>query len=428
MKKVLVILILFVFILLVAIIGSLLISPNEQVKIVEDILVTQTNLDKNYSCYGYTLDNPKIVVNPYGNSNLSALIMFSTESDVKVSVYLNKKDGSRYKLYEEDEEKKEHYLDIYGLYSNYENIVTLIVDSKKYEYKINTIVDIDFPVTDTEIAEDEIYFQDFNNSLIGINYEHEVVYYLQGFSNKIMQLKNGHLLVSDSRKNNDGSYVSFSEIDMLGRVYNTYVTRNGYKGLVCELSNGNYLVLSDDILQIDRQNGIVLKKFKIDEDDEWLNLEYKEDSNEVILYGKNNTLYYNYDNLDLKDKQDSQNEIKNNIHIENGNYFRMFKQNRFGENKETETNNSNVNLLFYKKLNDSNNIYNIKFKKEFDRIVVNKQGDESIYVILDKFADRRVYKVDSQEFYINDVSLKGKYSIYVKVDDTIYKTNYYVKF
>lgn len=428
MKKVLVILILFVFILLVAIIGSLLISPNEQVDIVEDILVTQTNLDKNYSCYGYTLDNPKIVVNPYGNSNLSALIMFSTESDVKVSVYLNKKDGSRYKLYEEDEEKKEHYLDIYGLYSNYENIVTLIVDSKKYDYKINTVLDIDLPVTDIEIAEDEIYFQDFNNSLIGINYEHEVVYYLQGFSNKIMQLKNGHLLVSDSRKNNDGSYVSFSEIDMLGRVYNTYVTRNGYKGLVCELSNGNYLVLSDDILQIDRQNGIVLKKFKIDEDDEWLNLEYKEDSNEVILYGKNKTLYYNYDNLDLKDKQDSKNEIKNNIHIENGNYFRMFKQNRFGENKETETDKSNINLLFYKKLNDSNNIYKIKLKKEFDRMVVSKQGDESIYVILDKFADRRVYKVDSQEFYINDVSLKGKYSIYVKVDDTIYKTNYYVKF
>lgn len=428
MKKMLVILILFVFILLVAIIGSLLISPNEQVKIVEDILVTQTNLDKNYSCYGYTLDNPKIVVNPYGNSNLSALIMFNTESDVKITVYLNKKDGSRYKLYEETEAKKEHYLDIYGLYSNYENIVTLIIDSKKYEYKINTTLDIDLPVTDIEIAEDEIYFQEFNNSLIGINYEHEVVYYLQGFSNKIMQLKNGHLLVSDSRKNNDGSYVSFSEIDMLGRVYNTYVIRNGYKGLVCELSNGNYLVLSDDILQIDRQNGTILKKFKIDEDDEWLNLEYKEDINEVILYGKNNTLYYNYDNLDLKDKQDSQNEIKNNIHIENGNYFRMFKQNRFGENKETGTDKSNINLLFYKKLNDSNNIYDIKFKKEFDRIVVNKQGDESIYVILDKFADRRVYKVDSQEFYINDVSLKGKYSIYVKVDNTIYKTNYYVKF
>jgi len=426
MKKFLIIFSIFIFIILIAIIGSVLVSPNNQVEIVEDILVTQTKLDSDYSCYGYTVDNPKIVTNPYDNANLSALMMFTTEEDEKIEVYLHKKDGTKYKLYEEDTARKDHYLDIYGMYANYENKVTLVVDSKKYEYTITTVLDIDFPVVEEDIEENNIYFQEFNNSLIGYNSEKEIVYYFQGFTSQIKQLENGHLLVTDNRKNNDGTYISFSEIDMLGRVYNTYTIEDGYKGIIEEFENSHYLVLSDNILQIDRQNGKVFREFRVDIDDEWIDLEYNKDNNEVILYGKKNILYYNFDNLELTDTVDnSEYSIDNNIQINTGNYFKQFKQNRFGNNKETEKEKKNANLLIYSKLEDE---IKLDIKQEFDRIVVNKESDDEIILILDKLTDRRSYKINIKLFYINNTGLSGKYSIYVKLANKLYKTNYYIEF
>lgn len=422
MKKFLII---FIFIILIAIIGSILVSPNNQIKVVDDILTIQTKLDNTYSCYGYTVDNPKIVINPYENANLSALIMFTTESDEKVEVYLHKKDGTRYKLYEEDIAKKEHYLDIYGMYANYDNKVTIVVNSKKYEYIITTILDIDFPVIEENIEKESIYFKEFNNSLVGFNDEKEIVYYLSGFTSQIKQLTNGHLLVGDNRKNNDGSYVSFSEIDMLGRIYNSYIVEDGYKKIIEELENSYYLVLSNNILQIDRQNGKVFREFRVDIEDEWLDLEYTKDSNEVILYGSKNILHYDFDTLELKNKVDNNDYIQNNnIQIVSGNYFKQFKQNRFGNSKETVTEEKNINLLIYSKLEDKNKI---NFIQEFDRIVVNKNTTDVIEVILDKVGDRRIYKVDNEVFYINSTRLSGKYSIYLKKDKKIYKTGYYVK-
>ena len=33
----------------------------------------------------------------------------------------------------------------------------------------------------------------------------------------------------------------------------------------------------------------------------------------------------------------------------------------------------------------------------------------------------------SNKYYINTVNLSGRYDIYVKIDDKVYKTDYYVK-
>ena len=417
MKKIIIITIIIVAILFVAIIGSVIVSSNKEVSQKEDIMLVQKNLEKSYSCYGYTIDNPKIVINPYEIAPISALIMFNTSEDIKVRVYVND-----VFLYEESDEKREHYLDIYNLKMD-NNEVKLVVDNKEYNY--NVVIDkikLDLPTV--VVDNDEIGFVEINSSLGGINKNNELVYYFEGFSNKIKQLDNGHFLITSSRKNNDGSYISFSEIDMVGRIYNDYVISDGFQGLVYPLENGNYLVLANNILEIDRQNGSVVREFIIDQDDEWVNLIYKDD--EVILIGKNKTLYYDYDtdNVEVINKKEV--DISNNITVKVGNFYRNFVQNRFGESSKTVTSNLGVNLLFYKKIDDNYNKYKINFVKEFDRLVVSKDNDETIYIILDKFGQKLVYEMNDNIFYINDANLSGKYDIYVKISDKVYKTDYYV--
>ena len=417
MKKIIIITIIIVAILFVAIIGSVIVSSNKEVSQKEDIMLVQKNLEKSYSCYGYTIDNPKIVINPYEIAPISALIMFNTSEDIKVRVYVND-----VFLYEESDEKREHYLDIYNLKMD-NNKVKLVVDNKEYNY--NVVIDkIELDLPTVVVDNDEISFVEINSSLGGINKNNELVYYFEGFSNKIKQLDNGHFLITSSRKNNDGSYISFSEIDMVGRIYNDYVISDGFQGLVYPLENGNYLVLANNILEIDRQNGSVVREFIIDQDDEWVNLIYKDD--EVILIGKNKTLYYDYDtdNVEVINKKEV--DISNNITVKVGNFYRNFVQNRFGESSKTVTSNLGVNLLFYKKIDDNYNKYKINFVKEFDRLVVSKDNDETIYIILDKFGQKLVYEMNDNIFYINDANLSGKYDIYVKISDKVYKTDYYV--
>ena len=417
MKKIIIITIIIVAILFVAIIGSVIVSSNKEVSQKEDIMLVQKNLEKSYSCYGYTIDNPKIVINPYEIAPISALIMFNTSEDIKVRVYVND-----VFLYEESDEKREHYLDIYNLKMD-NNEVKLVVDNKEYNY--NVVIDkIELDLPTVVVDNDEISFVEINSSLGGINKNNELVYYFEGFSNKIKQLDNGHFLITSSRKNNDGSYISFSEIDMVGRIYNDYVISDGFQGLVYPLENGNYLVLANNILEIDRQNGSVVREFIIDQDDEWVNLIYKDD--EVILIGKNKTLYYDYDtdNVEVINKKEV--DISNNITVKVGNFYRNFVQNRFGESSKTVTSNLGVNLLFYKKIDDNYNKYKINFVKEFDRLVVSKDNDETIYIILDKFGQKLVYEMNDNIFYINDANLSGKYDIYVKISDKVYKTDYYV--
>ena len=179
MKKVIIIGIIFVVILLIAVIGSILVSSNVEIKKVDDILSLQTKLDDTYSCYGYTIDNPKIVVDPYDNAPLSALIMFETKSASRVKVYVND-----VFLYEEEDDTKEHYLDIYNLLIN-DNKVSLVLDDKKYEYDIKTDnIEIDLPTV--TVDKDEILFVSIDNSLVGINSNNQVVYYLDNICLNIL--------------------------------------------------------------------------------------------------------------------------------------------------------------------------------------------------------------------------------------------------
>ena len=91
-------------------------------------------------------------------------------------------------------------------------------------------------------------------------------------------------------------------------------------------------------------------------------------------------------------------------------------------------------MINYKNPDDNYKKYDIKLKKETDRLVVSGKfkKEDKVYVILDKFMDKKIYDVDIKENttykYINSTNLEGKYSIYLKINDKLYKTNKYVNF
>ncbi len=68
----------------------------------------------------YTLNNPKVIVNPYEISPLTALVIFNTEDDISYDIYVNNNF-----LYTTTK-TKEHLIPIYLLQANYKNIVRLV--------------------------------------------------------------------------------------------------------------------------------------------------------------------------------------------------------------------------------------------------------------------------------------------------------------
>ena len=83
-----------------------------------DIEIENFSKDKNF-----TLDNPKIILNPYKIAPLTALIIFQTEEDATIEVKVNGNTMTNM------EKSKTHLIPIYGMYADYENKIELILNN-----------------------------------------------------------------------------------------------------------------------------------------------------------------------------------------------------------------------------------------------------------------------------------------------------------
>ena len=135
MKKMYVFALIFlVFIVSISIIGSSIVSGDNPVSIYKDIFTIQSNKEVYFEGYGYSIDNPNLVVNPYGNSPLTAIVMFDTDGYSEVSITIKGKDDSGDINYTFSSDKH-HLIPIYGLYADYDN--TVIIRSENKEKVIN---------------------------------------------------------------------------------------------------------------------------------------------------------------------------------------------------------------------------------------------------------------------------------------------------
>ena len=253
----------------------------EEVDNVVSMIDDQIEKEKNLKAQGYTLESPNVVLNPYGNSPLTALVMFTTDEETEVEVTIKGKDKNS-TFTHTFESAKEHYLPIYGLYANKENEVILKVgeESKTLKIKTEALPDnMALPISVTAKKDklgNDLYFFTPSSSGYTVAYDvnGDVRWYLTNYALwKVDRLENGNLLLSTERLVNSPYYMTgMYEMTLLGKIVKEYSLPGGYHHDYYEMPNGNFLVASDNfssgtvedyIVEMDRNTGEIVKTFDL---------------------------------------------------------------------------------------------------------------------------------------------------------------------
>lgn len=280
-------------IIVLIILGSIFYSYNNligknEIDLTVSLVTKQNEVEKTIKTNGYTIDNPKVLLDPYDASPLTALILFETEEEVSPKITIEGKDKLT-TIETEFAKNTKHYLPIYGLYADYNNKVDIgytLSDGKKITKQVEIQTDKlpdDF-VLPTSVKKDsskltnDLYF--FTPSSKGYTCAYDVNGDVRWYlSNNAVwdntRLKNGHMMVSTERLVNSPYYMTgLYEIDLLGHIYNEYSLKGGYHHDYFELPNGNLLVASDDfnnesgtvedyIVELDRTTGNIVKTWDL---------------------------------------------------------------------------------------------------------------------------------------------------------------------
>ena len=281
MKKTIFLGIIVISLLCGIIVGYFFVTGGEKVLEKKDILVYQSELENKFTSYGYTIDEPNIILNPYEISPLTALVMFETNDYVSPTVtVVGKSEKTTYT--HTFKESKTHYLEILGLYPDYNNEVIISYGNVSKKIYIQTGKLPDNFVMPSSIYKDEdkldneLYF--FTPSSIGYTCAYDINgdvrwYLTESFIWEINRLRNGNLLLSTDKLVNNPYYTTgLYEMNMLGKIYFEYNIDGGYHHDYYEMPNGNILVLSnnfangtveDYIVELDLRDGSIVKKFDL---------------------------------------------------------------------------------------------------------------------------------------------------------------------
>ena len=312
----------YVFLILITFLISILIynyvESFKPIHTDEDILVYQKNKENEYlSNTNYSLDNPNVILNQYGNCPLSAIIVFQTKDLTTPSITIKGRNGND--LSHTYTPSKVHILPIYGLYAGYENKIIIEVSGKKKELTIKTDdLPSDFPSSNliTSNNTSDFYFTSFEDASYTAAFDGYgfVRWYVTGdYKWDIQRLNNGHILMS-SDKTISGNYsAGLMEMDLLGKVYYEYLIPGGYHHNVFEMNNGNLLTISnnissqtleDYIVEIDRNNGSIVKEIDLSDildnkkNGNWFkatSLFYDVNTNSITVSGYNSDIIINID-------------------------------------------------------------------------------------------------------------------------------------
>ena len=281
MKKTIFLGIIVISLLCGIIVGYFFVTGGEKVLEKKDILVYQSELENKFTSYGYTIDEPNIILNPYEISPLTALLMFETSDYVSPTVTIvGKSEKTTYT--HTFKESKTHYLEILGLYPDYNNEVIISYGDVTKKIYIqtgklpNNFVMPSSIYKDEDKLDNELYF--YTPSSIGYTCAYDINgdvrwYLTESFIWEINRLRNGNLLLSTDKLVNNPYYTTgLYEMNMLGKIYFEYNIDGGYHHDYYEMPNGNILVLSnnfangtveDYIVELDLRDGSIVKKFDL---------------------------------------------------------------------------------------------------------------------------------------------------------------------
>ena len=306
------------------------------------------------------------------------------------------------------------------------------------------------------------------HGVVGLDQNNEIRFYLKGnYTHDIVIDDDNNLILSTNRYDNNGNNTGIVKMNLLGKILCEYNLKDGYKGLIDKVDGTKIILLSKNVIEYDIQTGYIYNEYDISEfDDNWLDLIYT--GSEIVLVGTKYDLYFDYktkklsklvstetvdskfstilvdlpkinsatifqDNLYTYTRDDTQITSQEKIYdikdlvINELFFYKLSKGIYISSYNKTIESKKYISTLLYKE-NDTD----VKVYKEYDRLVIegNFKSDDEVYIILDKLFDKHIYKFDSNKkvFYINSYGLKGQYSIYIKVNNKIMKTDKYVNF
>ena len=154
--------------------ASLEVNMSEN-KVYEDLKPAQRlrkeQLLKEYAAGNYTFDDPYLVVDPFGQSPLSALLMFRTEKETRIVLKTPGKDRESTFTQAFEGYSTEHYIPVYALYAGCDNEVclTAIGSDGSKAYKTVQIGTAPLPADIQKIEIQEIKRDKLADGLVFVN-------------------------------------------------------------------------------------------------------------------------------------------------------------------------------------------------------------------------------------------------------------------
>ncbi|ALX49692.1 aryl-sulfate sulfotransferase [Lentibacillus amyloliquefaciens] len=237
----------------------------------------------------HSLDNPLVKLDPYGAAPLTAVAMFETDEPAKTTVTVEGKDEYSDIERSFDNYRTTHTIPVLGLYPNYENTITIETTAKSGETSTHSFTIETEPLPDDFLTNEtaESHPEKMENGLTfvipstryayGVDHNADVRWYSTLWNSHVFKrLDNGHILYGTKEKGQN-QYNEMLEMDMLGKVYNSYLiqlddypdTNVVHHGMI-ELPNGNFLAtvhdmaspyIEDEMIEIDRETGETVRDF-----------------------------------------------------------------------------------------------------------------------------------------------------------------------
>ncbi|RYD02005.1 hypothetical protein N752_26495 [Desulforamulus aquiferis] len=235
---------------------------------------------KEFDTGDYTFQNPYVKVNPYIIAPLSALVMFRTDEEVGVTITVKGKEPAG-DISHTFPKSKIHHLPIYGLYGDYDNKISLCLETgeeKVLEIKTEPLPNkVKLP---TKIETTSEYLKDNVIFVTPTSYAYDAAYDYKGdcrwyttlnFVFDLKRISNGNILVGSYRLVAPPYHTTgVIEMSLTGKVYKEYRLPGGYHHDQLELEDGNFIILSQDFKRgtvedmavlVDRKTGKILKEW-----------------------------------------------------------------------------------------------------------------------------------------------------------------------
>lgn len=251
--------------------------------------MVQAELDSGF----YTFEEPLVILNPYKISPLTALVLFSSDQEVRVRMTVKGKTEAA-DISFTSEAAYAHRIPVIGLYADMENTVNLeLLDSDGNVLKEQTIsiqtegmpdyfTDILLPESQTVPGAFPLTVVSGQSSHYPFAYDYagDIRWYLEKQTSiyGVYPLSDGRICLQDTvgyiPSTNKPQSTNLYEMDYLGRAYTLYYVSNGSHHEVIEKEpGGNLLTLTtsneihyeDEILELDRTTGAIVNHMNLAE-------------------------------------------------------------------------------------------------------------------------------------------------------------------